>query len=80
MPVVDNTLTNTAAYKRSGLGDFTGNVTSFEKPKDEENKKTEDLAMSKVRTQPTYANTVDMQRQNSIRDSEEPGKAVRVNS
>jgi len=76
---VDKTLTNTAAYKRSGLGDFTGNVTSFEKPKDEENKKTEDLTMGKVRSSPSYTNTVgEMQRQNSIRDSEEPGKAVRV--
>ena len=76
---MDKTLTNTAAYKRSGLGDFTGNVTSFEKPKDEENKKTEDLSMSKVRSSPSYTNTVgEMQRQNSIRDSEEPGKAVRV--
>ena len=35
--------------------------------------------MSKVRSSPSYTNTVgEMQRQNSIRDSEEPGKAVRV--
>lgn len=73
---------NTAAYKRTGLGDFTGKITNFDKPK-EEQKIDSGMAMTRKRSEQPYTNTTgDMQRQNSniTKDEEEPLKATRVST